>query len=248
MKSLLLAVLAGSCAQAARADVVTLKNGDRVTGKLVTVKRGNLNLKSEILGNLTIALDKVASFSVEQPATVVVKGETPVEGQVQLEPSGDWQVTANGRAQTVTAASVEVIMPASDYQSLAEHTAKPWQDWKGNASLGYGLQQGNQDTRTFTTTINVVRERPEAPIFTRHWRTNFDLTTLLSNSTENSVFVDSRTLSTVFRRNTCSRPPISFSALSSSTTSRRRDCICGRPTAVVTGATSSRTRAPLSAC
>jgi putative salt-induced outer membrane protein YdiY len=45
----------------------------------------------------------------------------------------------------------------------------------------------------------VVRERPEAPIFTPHWRTNFDLTTLLSSSTENGVFVDSRTLSTAVR-------------------------------------------------
>jgi putative salt-induced outer membrane protein YdiY len=199
MKSVLLAVLAGLCAQAARADVVTLKNGDRVTGKLVTVKGGNLSLKSDMLGDLTIAMDKVASFSVEQPATVVVKGKTPVEGQLQLEPSGDWQVTTKGQPQTVAAASVDVIMPASRYESLVEHTAEPWQDWKGNASLGYGLQQGNQDTRIFTTTINAVRERPETPIFTPHWRTNFDLTTLLSSSSENNVFVDSRTLNTAVR-------------------------------------------------
>jgi putative salt-induced outer membrane protein YdiY len=199
MKSILLTVLAGLCAQAAWADVVTLKNGDRVTGKLVTVKGGKLNLKSDILGDLMIAMDKVASFSIEQPATLVVKGKTPVEGQVQLEPSGDWQVTANGRPETVAAASVDVIMPASRYQSLVEHAPEPWQDWKGNASLGYGLQQGNQNTKTFTTTISAVRERPETPIFTPHWRTNFDLTTLLSSSTENNVFVDSRTFSTNVR-------------------------------------------------
>lgn len=199
MRSVLLAVLAGLCVQAAWADVVTLKNGDRVTGKLVTVKGGNLSLKSDMLGDLTIAMDKVASFSAEQPAAVVVKGGTVAEGQLQLEPSGDWQVTANGRPQTVAAASVDVIVPASRYQSLVEHTAEPWQDWKGSASLGYGLQQGNQNTRTFSSTISAVRERPEAPIFTPHWRTNFDLTTLLSSSTENNVFVDSRTFSTSVR-------------------------------------------------
>jgi putative salt-induced outer membrane protein YdiY len=90
-------------------------------------------------------------------------------------------------------------MPASDYHSLVEHTAQPWQDWKGNASLGYGLQYGNQQTRTFTTTINAVRERPETPSFTPHWRTNFHLTTLLSSSTQNNVFIDSRNLSTDVR-------------------------------------------------
>src|SRR6516225_10097708 len=134
MKSVLLAVFAGLRAQAASADVVTLKNGDRVTGKLVRVKGGNLHLKSDILGDLTIAVDKVAPFSVEQPAVVVVKGTTPVEGQLRLEPSGDWQVTAKGRPQTVAAASVDVIMPASDYQSLVEHWAPggfrfPWAQW-----------------------------------------------------------------------------------------------------------------------
>ena len=199
MRTILLAILACLSVEAAWADVVTLKNGDRVTGKLVTVKGGNLDLKSDILGELTIPMDKVASFLVEKPAAVVVKGKPPVEGQLQLEPSGDWQVTAKGAPQTVAAASVDLIMPASDYQSLVEHTAKPWQDWKGSASLGYGLQYGNQDTRTFTTTINAVRERPATPIFTPHWRTNFDLATLLSNSTENGVFVDSHTFSTDVR-------------------------------------------------
>jgi putative salt-induced outer membrane protein YdiY len=199
MKTVLLAVIASLCAQAAWADVVTLKNGDRVTGKLVTVKGGNLDLKSDILGDLKIPIDKVASFSVEQPATLFVKGKTPVEGQLQLEPSGDWQVTAKGQPQKVAAASVDVIMPASDYHSLVKHTGEPWQDWKGNASLGYGLQYGNQQTRTFTTTVNAVRERPETPIFTPHWRTNFHLTTLLSSSAENNVFVDSRNLSTDVR-------------------------------------------------
>jgi len=183
----------------AQADVVTLKNGDRVTGTLVDVKGGNLDLKSDILGSLTIPLAQVTSYSAEKPVAVVRKGQATVEGQLALQPSGEWQVTTNGKAQTIAAASVDLIMPAADYQKVEEHTAKPWQDWTGSASLGYGLQHGDQQTRTFTTTINIVRERPATPIFTPHWRTNFDLTTLLSNSTANGAFVDSHTLSTDVR-------------------------------------------------
>jgi putative salt-induced outer membrane protein YdiY len=188
-----------SAAVLAQADVVTLKNGDRVTGTLVDVKGGNLDLKSNILGSLTIPLKQVTSYSAEKPVAVVRKGQETVRGQVELEPSGDWRVTTNGKAQTIAAAGVDLIMPAADYQKLEEHTAKPWQDWKGSASLGYGLQQGDQQTRTFATTINIVRERPAAPIFSPHWRTNFDLTTLLSNSKANGAFVDSHTLSTAVR-------------------------------------------------
>lgn len=191
------AVLFG--AVVAQADVVTLKNGDRVTGTLVDVKDGNLDLKSDILGSLSIPLKQVTSYSAEKPVAVVRKGHETVQGQLELEPSGDWQVTTNGKAQTVAAASADLIMPAADYQKLEEHTAKPWQDWKGAASLGYGLQHGDQETRTFTTTINMVRERPATPLFSPHWRTNFDLATLLSNSTANGAFVDSHTLTTDVR-------------------------------------------------
>lgn len=182
----------------AGADVVTLKNGDRVTGTMVDVKDGNLDLKSDILGSLTIPLAQIASFTSEKPVALVEKSHQTVQGQLALQPSGDWQVTANGAAQNVAAADVDLIMPAADYEKLQQTTAKPWEGWKGTASLGYSLQRGNQDTTNFTTTINAVREKPQV-IFARHWRTNFDLTTLLSHASQDGTFVTSHTLSTDVR-------------------------------------------------
>jgi putative salt-induced outer membrane protein YdiY len=183
----------------ANADVVTLKNGDRVTGTLVDVKGGNLDFKSDILGALTIPLAKITSLTSDKPAALVEKNHESLKGQVALQPSGDWQVTANDQTQTIAAGSVDFVMPADDYQKLEVSTAKPWDNWKGNASLGYSLQRGNQETNNFTTTINAVRERPETPDFQRHWRTNFDLTTLVSNSEQADAFVASHTLSTDVR-------------------------------------------------
>lgn len=201
MKITVCSLVALAClAATARADVVTLKNGDRVSGTLVTVKEGNLELKSDVLGNLTVPVKEMSSFSAGKPAVVLVKGQKAIRGHLELEPSGDWQVTENGKSQTVPAASVDVIMPAETYESLVEHTAKPWQDWKGGASLGYSIQHGNQQTDTFTTTISGVRERPETPIFERHWRTNYTLTTLLSHASQDGSFVTSRTLSTNLRQ------------------------------------------------
>jgi putative salt-induced outer membrane protein YdiY len=184
----------------AHADVVTLKNGDRVTGTLATVKGGNLQLKSDILGNLTIPLAEVASFSAEKPVVVVVKGQKPVQGQLTLDPSGNWQVTENGKPQTVAAASVDVIMPADAYQTLVEHTAKPWRDWHGAASLGYAIQRGDQQTSTFNTTVATTRERPATPTFERHWRTNYGLVTLLSHAAQNGTSVTSNTFNTNLRQ------------------------------------------------
>lgn len=183
----------------ARADVVTLKNGDRVTATFVDVKGGKLDLHSETLGDVSIPLAQVASFSVEKPVTVVQKNNRTVAGQLALEPSGEWRVTANGQTQTIAASDVSLIMPSEAYQKTQVSTENPLKEWKGTASLGYSLQRGNQQTTTFTSTINTVRERPEEPIFARHWRTNFDLMTLLSHAEQGSAFVTSHTLSTDVR-------------------------------------------------
>lgn len=183
-----------------RADVVTLKNGDRVTGAFVTVKGGNLEIKSDILGDLNIPLKQVASFSTAKPVVIVTTDHGSVPGQLELQPSGDWQVTENGTSRTVAAANVESIMPAETYHSLVEAAPRPWQAWKGSASLGYSLQRGNQQTNTFTTTIGAVRERPEAPLFERHWRTTYGLTMLRSHAAESGSVVDSNTVTTNLRQ------------------------------------------------
>jgi putative salt-induced outer membrane protein YdiY len=182
-----------------RADVVVLKNGDRLTGSLVNISGGNLEFKSEAAGNIAIPLAKIQSLSIEKPVAVVVKGKPAVEGQLQLEPSGNWQVTQKGRSQTIIASIVETIMPEQTYHGLVEHQAEPWQDWKGSTSLGYSIQRGDQQTSTISSAVAAVRERPEAPIFIRHWRSNYGLTMLFSKAQENGSLVQSNTISTNLR-------------------------------------------------
>ncbi|MGA2984886.1 MAG: DUF481 domain-containing protein [Terriglobia bacterium] len=200
MKLALTSLLALLClARIGVADIVTLKNGDRVTGTLVTIKGGTLQLKSDILGDLSIPMAKVATYSVDKPVAIIIKGKEPVQGTLELTPSGDWQVKANGQTQTFTAATVDTIMPEDTYQKLVVVRPTPWQAWKGNASLGETLQHGNQQTNTFTTTINAVRERPAAPIFQEHTRTNFGIMALLSHANEDDNSITSRTFSSNLR-------------------------------------------------
>jgi len=183
-----------------RADVVTLKNGDRVTGALVMIKGGTLQLKTANLGVVSIPMTEVATYSVERPAAVIIKGQEPVYGTLELLPSGEWQVkSANGQAQTIAAAKPELIMPEEDYQKL-EVAPAFWQAWKGAASLGYSLQNGNQQTDTLTTSIAGTRERPETPVFEAHWRTHFDFTTLFSHAEQKSLIPPYTITSTVTSR------------------------------------------------
>jgi putative salt-induced outer membrane protein len=202
MKLAMTSMLAFLClASAASADVVTLKNGDRVTGTLVTIKGGTLQLKSDILGDLSIPMAKVATYTADKPVAVVIKGKEPIQGTLELTPSGDWQVKANGQQQTIAAATVDTIMPADAFQKLVVVKPAPWKAWKGSATLGESLQRGNQQTSNFTTTIDAVRERPDSPIFQRHSRTNFTAAALLAHAEEaggtpgSTINVTSHTLS-----------------------------------------------------
>jgi len=186
-------------AAAAQADIVTLKNGDRVTGTFVNEKDGKLQLKSDVLGDLSIPVDKIASFSAEKAVAVIIKGQKPIEGQMELTPAGEWKITASGKSQNIAAATIDTIMVATEYEALENHNAKPWQDWKGTSTLGYSIQRGDQDTSNLAITVAAIRERPDGPIFHRHFRTNFGLTTLLSKSTQGATNITSNTLSTSVR-------------------------------------------------
>jgi putative salt-induced outer membrane protein YdiY len=201
MKRIVLTIFAllSFSAAAAQADVVTLKNGDRVTGTFVNEKDGKLQLKSEVLGDLSIPVDKIASFSAAKSVAVVIKGQKPIEGQLELTPSGEWQITTGGKSQKIAVATVEMIMDATEYEALENHNGKPWQDWKGTSTLGYSVQRGDQDTSNLAITVAAVRERPEAPIFHSHFRTNFGLTTLLAHATQGATKITSNTLDTNVR-------------------------------------------------
>ncbi len=199
MKLRLTCVAALLClAGVGRADVLTLKNGDRVTGSLVMIKGGTLQLKTASLGTVSIPIAQAATYVTDKPVVVVIKGQEPMQGILELLPKGDWRLTVEGAPeQTIAAAKVQLIMPVEEYQKV-EEAPGILHAWRGTASLGYSLQNGNQETNTLTTSIAVGRERPETPIFETHWRTKFDFTTLFSHAEEKSVtppFVITNTVS-----------------------------------------------------
>jgi hypothetical protein len=143
---------------------------------------------------------QVVSYSSDKPVAVIIKGQEPVRGMLELLPSGDWQVKGeNGQVQTIAAAKPEVIMPAEDYQKL-EQAPGVLQAWKGSAGLGYSLQNGSQETNTLTVGIAAIRERPATPIFEQHMRTTFDFTTLFSHAEQKSITAPSVVTSTVSSR------------------------------------------------
>jgi putative salt-induced outer membrane protein YdiY len=182
-----------------RASVVVLKDGERITGTFVNVQGGNLTYKSDTLGQVTIPVAKIKSFTASKPAVIVRTDRTTARGRLKLLPSGNWQITENGRTQEVPASKVNVIMPESQYATLVSHKAAPWQDWKGNANFGYNLETGNQQSHVISFNVAATRERPATPIFIHHFRTDYSLLMLYSTVKQSGSSITANTLTTNLR-------------------------------------------------
>jgi len=93
----------------ALADQITLKNGDRLTGKIVKSEGGKLVIKTQLIGDVSVDLSAVTSITTDEPLYVTLAGGRTVEiapvngdlgrarlahalgvrGELELEPVGD---------------------------------------------------------------------------------------------------------------------------------------------------------------
>src|ERR1700694_438059 len=66
----------------ARADQVTLKNGDRLSGAIVKADGKTLILKTDYAGDLTLKWSAVDAFTTAEPVHVALAGGQEVRGTV----------------------------------------------------------------------------------------------------------------------------------------------------------------------
>ncbi len=142
MIQLVLAVAAIlSFAASVRADEVQFTNGDRLTGKILSLKDGKLAFASKIAGAISIAWSDVATLTSDEPVTIVLDGgDVLVDKLVAAEPgsvrtAGSDKVTA----QTIPLANAAKLNP----EPIA---------WKGTAVAGADIERGN----TVKTAANVA--------------------------------------------------------------------------------------------
>ena len=97
----------------AAADEVWLKNGDHLTGKVLSLEGGTLVFKTAYAGDLSIQWEEVANLKTDEPVKVVLGDETMAQGPVTPGDSGKVKVKAEQVAEPVTVdlANVKTINP-----------------------------------------------------------------------------------------------------------------------------------------
>ncbi|PYV22979.1 MAG: hypothetical protein DMG24_15245 [Acidobacteria bacterium] len=171
-----------SMAVAARAEVVILKNGDRLTGHWTSVIEGKVMFKSDVLGDVSIPIDQIGSFAPEETVVVLLpKGQT-VSGNLTVADGAKLEVRNAGTTRTFAAASVEAIYPEA--VEGAQGSRMPWRNWRFNGNLGYSLLRGDRTATTASLGMDAVRRQPNLPGLRERWRTNFSASALIADTRE----------------------------------------------------------------
>jgi hypothetical protein len=184
-----LAVLCASlCVPAAVADQVTLKNGDRLSGSVVSGDGKTLLLKTEYAGDVTIKWDAISAIDSTQNLTISLKDGKRLTGKVA---TSDGTLVAGGGSapkDAIIAVRNDAEQKAADEQ--AEKLAHPkfYYFWNGVFDTGLALTRGNSATVSYTLNTSAVRQtaRDKLSLFATYIYANDD-TTPPSRTTANAL-------------------------------------------------------------
>ena len=157
LKSSIFTVLIFCCFGSIFAEQVTLKNGDRISGSIVSMGDKKLVLKTEHAGTITIDFDAIAQFSSDQPLVVTRTDKQVVSGTVKSEDSQVAVTTPSG-TQQIPLTEVAVIRSPAD-QAAYEKSLHPGilEGWDGGGNFGLALARGNSDTTNLALGFNAER-------------------------------------------------------------------------------------------
>lgn len=137
---------------AASADVVVLKNGDRLTGSVERIRGGKLEIRTPWAGTVSVDAEAVESVATDAEVTVVMKDYTRLVGPLHPVPGRiDVQADAGAAPVSVDPQRVQVMLPGRVTE----------RDWRvtGRVNLGLSDTAGNTEVRRLNGDGEVVARR-----------------------------------------------------------------------------------------
>jgi putative salt-induced outer membrane protein YdiY len=130
----------------AAADEVILINGDRLTGTVTESAPGKLTIKTDLVGDVTVDLAKVRTFSTAKPVQLKVGDKQVLNTPVAPGPEGTVQVTPQGTTapQPLALKDVSQVNP-------------PPVRWTGSVVGNAMFTSGNSTTETIGLTAGAER-------------------------------------------------------------------------------------------
>ncbi len=152
MRGACLVLLVGSGLSPAYADTVFLRNGDRVSGRVIGLDATSLKLKTEYAGDIAIALERIDRLETDAPVTLVLEDDTRIagllsarEGRLSIEPAS-------------TAQAIEVSPSRIDALEQGVVPAAAWR-YGGRVTVGVSSSRGNSDVTRANLDSEVTARR-----------------------------------------------------------------------------------------
>ena len=144
---------------AARADTVTMKNGDRLTGSIGDSDGKAVTIHTDYAGDVKVKWSAIQEVAAAKPIFVVTSDKNVVSGTIAPEGENLVVHTASESSVVVPLARITAIH-SSEGQQAYEKSLHPGllHEWKGSATLGLALARGNSDTTDLNSGLVLNRK------------------------------------------------------------------------------------------
>lgn len=126
------------CASAT-ADVVTFKNGDRLTGKVVNKLGPELVFETKHAGEVSIEWSEISTLSTDEPVAVMLRNNDTVSNET-LAPAADGNATLTGSGRNISLDDIAYLNPDPEQSGIGVK-------YKGRALLAASDTSGNTTGR-----------------------------------------------------------------------------------------------------
>jgi putative salt-induced outer membrane protein YdiY len=137
-------------------DEVKLKNGDRVSGKLLQLAKGKLHFQTPHSGKLAIDWGQVTSVRSDVKVRVLLATGEVLEGKLSTSQEGKLRVETEGPVPPVDV----------EFAKVTRFNEAPAQ-WHGNVNLAVRATDGNTHTTSFLAAGEATRETEKDLILLR---------------------------------------------------------------------------------
>jgi putative salt-induced outer membrane protein YdiY len=122
----------------ALADVVVMKNGDKITGTVTSMENGTITIATEMFGDVKADMANVDTFSIESVQPVHLTDGSILQGRLSKEDS----------TVTVTGDTVSSRINAEDITAINPAPPEPIR-WKGSVYGSVSVENGNTESETY---------------------------------------------------------------------------------------------------
>jgi len=201
LRLLLLSLILGFCANAVFAqapaakpapDVIVFTNGDQLTGTMERGTGGSIVFKSDLVGEVTVSMDKIKELRSNGSFVVLKKDEKITRTSKQ---PGTITYADNAVTLTNSSSSIETI-PTKDLTYIIDQTTYNKEvnsnpgfltGWKGTITGGATIVRSTQDTTNLTAGLALIRAIPTVSFLPARTRTTFNLLETYGKLTEPTI-------------------------------------------------------------